>query len=223
MSHVIDDSAFDRATEPLFRLLTGEQLEQLTSLARDQHLEGRVAELAEKAQAGELSESELRRVRGIRPREQSHLGRSGNCSSSADGQTAVTTTAIRKQVVARADSRCEYCLRHQDDSPLLPLHVEHVVPRKHGGSDSIDNLALACADCNLRKGPNLTGIDPDTTAVTRLFNPRLDSWKNHFRWTGVDLVGLTAVGRTTIRVSALNADDRLEVRLYATRPAQREV
>jgi 5-methylcytosine-specific restriction endonuclease McrA len=24
----------------------------------------------------------------------------------------------------------------------------------------LDNLALACHRCNLRKGPNLTGIDP---------------------------------------------------------------
>ena len=31
----------------------------------------------------------------------------------------------------------------------------------------MDNLALACIDCNLHKGPNLTGIDPETNQVTR--------------------------------------------------------
>lgn len=64
MSHVIDDSAFDRATEPLFRLLTSEQLAQLTSLSRDQRLESRVTELAGKAQTGELSEGERAEYEG---------------------------------------------------------------------------------------------------------------------------------------------------------------
>jgi hypothetical protein len=45
---------------------------------------------------------------------------------------------------------------------------------QHGGGDDADNLALACPDCNLRKGPNLTGIDPETGAVVRLFHPRRD-------------------------------------------------
>jgi 5-methylcytosine-specific restriction endonuclease McrA len=35
----------------------------------------------------------------------------------------------------------------------LRFHIEHVIPRQHGGSDDADNLALACPDCNLRKGP----------------------------------------------------------------------
>jgi len=33
---------------------------------------------------------------------------------------------------------------------------------QHGGFDDLDNLALACIDCNLHKGPNLTVIDPET-------------------------------------------------------------
>ena len=30
--------------------------------------------------------------------------------------------------------------------------IEHIVPRAHGGSDAIENLALACASCNHEKG-----------------------------------------------------------------------
>lgn len=30
--------------------------------------------------------------------------------------------------------------------------VDHVVPRAKGGSDELDNLVLACHDCNCRKG-----------------------------------------------------------------------
>ena len=131
----------------------------------------------------------------------------------------MTTLATRTIVIARAEGRCEYCRRHEDDSPLAPLHVEHVVPRKHGGSDDLDNLAAACIDCNLRKGSNLTGVDPDSGAITPLFDPRRDLWTENFSWDGLRIVGLTAVGRTTVRVLDLNSEDRIEVRLWAIRPA----
>ena len=74
--------------------------------------------------------------------------------------------SVRALVRERAGNRCEYCQLHQSDSPLAALHIEHVIPKKHGGLDALDNLALACIDCNLRKGPNLTGIDPETTPAS---------------------------------------------------------
>lgn len=93
------------------------------------------------------------------------------------------------------------------------MHIEHVRPRKHGGTDEEENLSLACIDCNLRKGPNLTGIDPETSSVTRLFHPRQDSWETHFEWRGIHIFGRTPIGRTTVQVLELNSDDRLDLRL----------
>jgi hypothetical protein len=112
----------------------------------------------------------------------------------------------------RAGNRCEYCQLHQNDSPLASLHIEHIVPKKHGGSDDIDSLALACIDCNLHKGPNLTGIDPETNEVTELFHPRQQEWSTHFAWDGVYIVGLTAIGRTAVRVLDMNSNDQLALR-----------
>lgn len=112
----------------------------------------------------------------------------------------------------RAGNRCEYCQLHQEDSPLAALHVEHILPRSHGGTDELDNLALACVDCNLHKGPNLTGIDPETNLVVALFNPRRQRWDDHFEWKGIYLRGKTAIGRTTIRVLHMNSDDQLALR-----------
>lgn len=60
--------------------------------------------------------------------------------------------ATRNLVRRRAGDRCEYCGLRQELSPLAALHMEHVRPKKHGGSDDPDNLALACVDCNLHKG-----------------------------------------------------------------------
>lgn len=118
----------------------------------------------------------------------------------------------RALVRERAGNRCEYCQLHQTNSPLAALHVEHIRPRVHGGTDELDNLALACIDCNLRKGPNLTGIDPETGQVTVLFHPRQHLWDEHFERRGIRIHGKTAIGRTTVRVLGLNSEDQLALR-----------
>lgn len=120
--------------------------------------------------------------------------------------------ATRSFVRDRAGNLCEYCRLSQFDSPLAPLQIEHVIPIKHGGTDGVENLALACIDCNLHKGPNLTGIDPVTNAITELFRPRSDEWGDHFEWDGSYIRGKTDKGRTTIRVLAMNSDERLALR-----------
>lgn len=91
-------------------------------------------------------------------------------------------------------------------------HVEHIVARQHGGRDDVDNLALACHRCNLRKGPNLTGVDPMSGEVVPLFHPRRDQWDEHFLLRGVRIEGKTPVGRATVYVLSMNDARRLELR-----------
>jgi hypothetical protein len=120
--------------------------------------------------------------------------------------------AARDLVRRRAAQRCEYCRLHEDDDPLLDFHVEHILAKQHGGTDSLRNLAYACHQDNLHKGPNLTGIDPRTGRLTRLFHPRRHKWSYHFRWDGPYLVGRTAIGRTTVAVLAMNLAHRVALR-----------
>lgn len=96
--------------------------------------------------------------------------------------------------------------------PLVVFHIEHIVPRQHGGGDESENLALACYPCNLHKGPNLTGIDPDSGAIAPLFNPRREAWSEHFALRGSVIVGLTPIGRATVRVLSMNGSTRIELR-----------
>ena len=119
----------------------------------------------------------------------------------------------RRFVRQRAGHRCEYCGLNEAQSPVAKLQIEHIIPRKHGGTDDPENLALACIDCNLHKGANLTGIDPETGRVVEIFNPRTHDWSEHFAWDALFVAGLTAVGRTTIRVLEINAEDRIRARL----------
>jgi hypothetical protein len=119
--------------------------------------------------------------------------------------------AARNLVRQRADNRCEYCLLRQEHSHLTH-HIEHIVAKQHGGSDDIGNLALACHRCNLSKGPNLTGLDPESGRIVSLFHPRRDSWTEHLEWRGPRIEGLTAVGRATVLVLGMNDARRLDLR-----------
>ena len=123
----------------------------------------------------------------------------------------MTDSETRDLVRGRAGNRCEYCLLRQEHSHLTH-HVEHIVAKKHGGSDELANLALACHRCNLRKGTNLTGIDTLTGGVVALFDPRRNQWQDHFRPIDVRIEGTTPIGRATVNVLAMNDARRLDLR-----------
>src|SRR5579871_6360981 len=110
---------------------------------------------------------------------------------------------LAELVWQRAGACCEYC-RLPQTFTSLSFEIDHIVARQHGGPTTVGNLALACFTCNHHKGTNLTGIDPATRALARLFHPRRHKWSRHFHWDGPILVGRTAVGRTTVRVLAIN-------------------
>jgi hypothetical protein len=120
--------------------------------------------------------------------------------------------ALRQWVRSRAGERCEYCGLQQRQTPFALFHIDHIVARQHGGTDDPDNLALACHRCNHHKGPNLTGIDPESSEIVRLFNPRQEVWEEHFVLQGLLIAGVTPIGRTTVRVLAMNTPDRIQLR-----------
>jgi len=115
---------------------------------------------------------------------------------------------LRRLVGARASERCEYCRLplEFDDSPAS---VDHIIARKHHGPTTAENLAFACFHCNNFKGDNIAGLDPIDSSLTRLFNPRIDCWSDHFRFNRGEIIPLTAVGRTTLYVVNMNAPVRV--------------
>ena len=119
--------------------------------------------------------------------------------------------SLEQAVWNRAASRCEYCQIHQD-ADVLSFEIDHIIARKHRGLTESENLALACFSCNNHKGPNVAGVDPESGAICRLFHPRRDRWNEHFEWHGPLLVGLTAIGRTTVEVLVINIAHRVALR-----------
>ena len=52
---------------------------------------------------------------------------------------------IKRWVLQRDNYRCAYCNGLADQ-------VDHVIPKRHGGSDLPSNLVASCASCNGLKG-----------------------------------------------------------------------
>jgi len=125
----------------------------------------------------------------------------------------MTISPSQRQAVAqRAGDCCEYC-RLASISATVPFPVDHIIPIKHGGSDDSDNLCLACYKCNAHKSHDLTGFDPLTGEIARLYHPRKQVRAEHFTLQDdMRIVGLTPEGRATVQVLQMNDKERIENR-----------
>jgi hypothetical protein len=118
------------------------------------------------------------------------------------------STTLRQQVVERANSLCEYCLIHEDDT-YFGCQIDHIISEKHGGPTEADNLAYACSICNRNKGSDVGSLLWETGEFERFFNPRLDQWHGHFKLDDVTIIPLTNVGQVTARILDFNHVERL--------------
>ncbi len=120
-------------------------------------------------------------------------------------------SATRIQVRRRADGRCEYCLQ-VEYAIGFSYHVDHIIARKHSGTDHLDNLAWSCFDCNIFKGADISSYDSDTGELTPLYNPRTQNWDDHFVKDNLLIHGKTAIGRVTVKILQMNHPDKLDMR-----------
>ena len=118
---------------------------------------------------------------------------------------------LKIKIRAQAKNRCGYCLLPQMLNPGL-LEIEHITPIAAGGTDDEENLWLACRLCNGYKGVQTKAIDPKTSEIVLLFNPRKDIWNEHFKWNKEKIVGTTNRGRATVQALKLNNEIILPVR-----------
>jgi 5-methylcytosine-specific restriction endonuclease McrA len=82
--------------------------------------------------------------------------------------------------------KCIHCNRQllvaADGELLGHATIEHIVPRTHGGTDDVANLALACHACNGEKGirhDHRRRDDPKLVAmIERLQQRRRERWRD---------------------------------------------
>lgn len=101
---------------------------------------------------------------------------------------ATDRTFERKQRhdVAVLEGKCLHCRRKlqlaADGTPLNGATLEHIVPKNHGGTDDVENLAIACARCNSEKGlrhDHKRSDDPEVREIIeRLKARRLDRFRS---------------------------------------------
>lgn len=119
--------------------------------------------------------------------------------------TPKISPSLAALVLVRADKRCEYC---QAPQKLIgqAFHFDHIQPLSSGGKTNADNLSFSCPHCNIAKSNRTEGTDPRTGKLVPLFNPRIDDWEKHFRWSNncEQLIGRTAIGRATIVALRMN-------------------
>ncbi len=60
---------------------------------------------------------------------------------------------VREYLLEKFKRKCVYCGKTD-----IPLEIEHIIPKSRGGTNRIDNLAIACRSCNQEKG-NKTAIE----------------------------------------------------------------
>lgn len=124
----------------------------------------------------------------------------------------MTITAKAREIVRqKAEKHCEYCSRI-DYRTGFSFHVDHIISKKHDGSDDLDNLAWSCFNCNMFKGTDIASIDRQTGELRLLYNPRKQQWDKHFSKDNLHIKGITSVGRITVHILQMNHQDQIEIR-----------
>ena len=118
------------------------------------------------------------------------------------------TPALRREVAARAGFRCEYC-RMPEAELFAGCEVDHIISRKHGGLTDRANLAFSCERCNRAKGTEVGSVVGSERKFVRLFNPRTDVWREHFRLNGGMIQAQSEIGEATMRLLKFNSPDRV--------------
>jgi 5-methylcytosine-specific restriction endonuclease McrA len=80
----------------------------------------------------------------------------------------------RKNILRRDGHRCQYCGRGD-----LPLTVDHVIPKSHGGDDTWENLVCACVQCNNKKGDR-TPEEAEISLIRKPTRPNHVMFIRHF-------------------------------------------
>jgi HNH endonuclease len=121
------------------------------------------------------------------------------------------SSKIRQEVVIRANGCCEYCL-FPEEFRLYTFEIDHILSRKHDGETTLANLALACFDCNRRKGTDIASYDDLTGNLTAFFNPRTQIWTEHFQMQNGEIIALSPEARVVVNILQLNSEERIEQR-----------
>ncbi len=120
---------------------------------------------------------------------------------------------LQQKIRDRFHDCCAYC-RTAEFLTAMTFEFEHIQPRAAGGETVYENLCFACSPCNRHKGSRQSLLNPNSGKMVRFFHPQAQVWTNHFVWSkdGSEIIGLTAVGQTTIVALQMNRSALIRAR-----------
>jgi CRISPR-associated endonuclease Csn1 len=144
---------------------------------------------------------------------------------SQSGLEKISRNDIRRyQLVSMQNGKCLYC---GDTIAFSTCEVDHIVPRRHGGSSQRDNLIAACKRCNGAKGSKPFAAWAETTTYASLegARTRLKEWQCPSGRGGMSKVSFTSLKRrVSVRLSRKSHDEAIDERsLASTAYAAREI
>lgn len=88
-----------------------------------------------------------------------------------EAQERQLAQATKRRIRERDGEICSYCRRPGRPRGVDPdgksWHIDHVMPKAHGGDDDDANLVLSCAACNMAKGDSLDARWPAQLEAVR--------------------------------------------------------
>ncbi len=117
---------------------------------------------------------------------------------------------IREYLLEKFHLTCVYC-----SNTNIPLEIEHLTPKSRGGSNTVDNLAISCHDCNQKKN-NLTAEEFGHPEVRKTASMplRVAAFMNTVRWKLTQLTGsaytfgyITKKNRISLGLDKSHAND----------------
>lgn len=84
-------------------------------------------------------------------------GDKGKSPVAADGNSEMKNSYVISSLHRKHGGLCAYCNRETtlDGDTALKATRDHIWPLSRGGGEGIDNIVLACRDCNSRKGNSM--------------------------------------------------------------------
>jgi hypothetical protein len=126
--------------------------------------------------------------------------------------------SLRQAVRRRALGFREYC-RSRSELTGHEFTLDHIIPSSAGGKSRFQDLCWFCFWCNNYKQARTQAVDPKTSRLVPLFNPRGNQWETHFKWSrdGTRIIGRSPIGRATIKALRLNRPFLVQARRIWTR------
>jgi large repetitive protein len=98
-------------------------------------------------------------------------GTASNSRAGGQGAGKNFTPKSKSEIRSKSPKTCPYCKQKINPMDTKTTHVDHIVPKSLGGSNSLSNGQVTCSWCNMSKGNRLGPVNMPPGADPKLWDP----------------------------------------------------